>query len=116
MKTRIIYFFQTGNSLKIGQEIAKGIEDRGNSCELVDLTKTDPATQKEWDLLGIGCPVYYYKEPFNVSEFMDKLPPGEGRYAFVYITHGSVPGTTLESMWSRLAARGYLVLGAHNKS
>lgn len=114
MKTRIIYFSQSGSTLSIAEDIAEGIREAGDACELTDLTATDPSAATDCDLLGIGCPVFYYKEPFNVADFMDALPSGDGKPAFVFITHGSVPGGTLASMWQRLADKGYAVLGVHN--
>ena len=114
MNAKLICFSQTGNTLSIAKEIAAGITNQGNSCEVEDLLQNDPSALGECDLLGIGTPVFYYKEPFHVADFMDALPAGKGKHAFVFVTHGSVPGVTLESMWKRLADKGYTVLGAHN--
>jgi ferredoxin len=90
-----------------------GIRDAGDDCELAELTKTDPSNPGDFDLLGIGCPVFYFKEPFNVADFMDALPPVHEKHAFVFITHGATPAGTLAYMWERLANKGYHVLGAH---
>ncbi len=113
MKAKLICFSQSGNTQSIAQDIAAGIGNQGDECEIVDMLKSDPAHPLDCDLLGIGSPVFYYKEPFHVADFIDALPAGEGRHAFVFVTHGSVPGIALESMWKRLADKGYLVLGAH---
>ncbi len=114
MKGKIICFSQTGNTRLIAQDIAQGIEDAGHECQVSEMLGAAPADTGDCDILGIGCPVFFYKEPFNVADFMDNLPPGNGKHAFIFITHGSVPGVTLESMWKRLADNGYLVLGASN--
>jgi flavodoxin/NAD-dependent dihydropyrimidine dehydrogenase PreA subunit len=113
MKAKIIYFSQQGGTQAIAEDIAEGIKRAGDDCELAKLKDTDPSNPGEYDLLGIGCPVFYFKEPFNVADFMDALPRVEGKHAFVFNTHGATPAGTLASMWKRLADKGYHVLGAH---
>jgi flavodoxin/ferredoxin len=113
MKAKIIYFSQQGSTKAIAENIAEGIRNAGDDCELVKLTDTDPSNPGDFDLLGIGCPVFFFKEPFNVTDFMEALPRGDGKYALVFVTHGATPAGTLASMWQRLAKKGYRVLGAH---
>lgn len=112
MKAKIIYFSQQGGTRSIAEDIATGIQDAGNECELADLTKTDPSNPGDFDLVGIGCPVFFFKEPFNVTDFMEALPRGDGKQALVFVTHGATPAGTLASMWQRLLKKGYQVLGA----
>ncbi|MBU2647492.1 4Fe-4S binding protein [bacterium] len=112
MKAKIIVFSQQGSTRAIAEDIASGIRMAGNDCELADLTDTDPSHPGVCDLMAIGCPVFYFKEPFNVADFMEALPQGDGKHAFVFVTHGATPAGTLASMWERLANKGYQVLGA----
>ena len=69
MKAKIICFSQQGGTKAIAEDIAAGIRDAGDDCELADLTATDPSNPGDCDLIGIGCPVLFFKEPFNVADW-----------------------------------------------
>lgn len=114
MKVLIICFSQTGNTLKAAREIETGIKEAGNHCEIVGLKGIDPGLFSRYDLIGLGCPVFYYREPFNVSDFIEALPDQNGRQWFIFCSHGSVLGLTLHSMTEKLRARGAKVIGSHH--
>jgi len=111
MKTLILYFSMSGYTRKVAERIRDGIVEETGQCDLVDLANAEPCSVAEYDLVGLGCPVYYYKEPFNVSDFIDSLPLLNGKHWFVFCTHGSVMGKTLVSMSERLQKRGIVVAG-----
>ncbi|MCP4757292.1 MAG: 4Fe-4S dicluster domain-containing protein [Proteobacteria bacterium] len=114
MKTLIISFSQTGNTRKIADCIQEGIGTTSASCTIVNLTDVDKDKLGEYDLVGLGCPTFYYREPFNVREFMDGLVGLEGKSWFVFCSHGSVMGETLISMADCLEQRGIVVIGSHH--
>jgi flavodoxin/ferredoxin len=111
MKTLIIHFSQTGNTLTVAKSIAEGIREAGHSCQLVRLADVDTSRLADYDLVGLGCPVFYYKEPLNVRDFMEDLPDLQGKHWFVFCSHGSVLATTMISMTDRLTRRGIVVVG-----
>jgi flavodoxin/ferredoxin len=111
LKALIIYFSQTGFTLKIGQKICDGIKDAGWDCEMTDIRKTEDYSLEEYDLIGIGCPVFYCREPFNVSDYIKNLPKMKNKLWFVYSTHGSILGRTLVSMAGNLKKKGAIVSG-----
>lgn len=114
MKVLIICFSQTGNTRKAAEEIMTGIVEAGDHCEIVDLKGIDPESFSRYDLIGLGCPVFYYREPFNVGDFIEALPDQNGRQWFIFCSHGSVLGLTLHSMTEKLLARGAKVIGSHH--
>ncbi len=114
MKTLIICFSQTGNTHKVAERIQAGIKSASGHCELVDLASVDASRLIEYDLVGLGCPVFYYQEPFNVRDFIKKLPPLDGRQWFIFCTHGSIMGVTLNNMAEGLRAKGISVVGHHD--
>lgn len=114
MKSLIICFSQTGNTRKVAEKIRAGITGVTGQCDLVELSNVAPASLKEYDLVGLGCPVFYYQEPFHVRDFIEKLPRLENRQWFVFCSHGSVIGNTLNSMAERLRQKGILVIGYHD--
>ncbi len=114
MKTLIICFSQTGNTNKVANSIAEGIMEEADSCEVTDLDHVDQYSLGEYDLVGLGCPVFYFQEPGNVREFIEKLRPYPEKDWFVFCSHASVMGITLNSMTERLEKKGIRVIGSHH--
>ena len=114
MKTVIIYFSQTDNTRKVAEKIRAGIIENTGQCDLVNMEEVDSSSLAGYDLLGLGCPVFYYKEPFNVREFMLGLPQLKNKHWFVFCSHGAVMGQTLLSMTECLEKKGALVIGSHH--
>ena len=59
MKTLIIYFSQTENTRKIAECIYDGIIDAKNQCDIKPLKDVDVKSLSDYDLVGIGAPVFY---------------------------------------------------------
>jgi flavodoxin/ferredoxin len=114
MKTLIICFSQTGNTLKLAESILEGVKDATGSCDFVNMADVDQKVLADYDLIGLGCPVFYYQEPYNVREFMEGLPELERQHWFVFCSHGSVLGLTLLSITERLERKGATVIGSHH--
>ncbi|MBN2584357.1 MAG: EFR1 family ferrodoxin [Planctomycetes bacterium] len=105
----IVYFSQTGATRRVAEAAAAGLEAQGLRCRTVDLLKADPAAAAEFDIIGIGTPVFYYKEPPIVRRFIERLPAARRKPAFTFITHGGNPVNTLRRLQKCLARRGYAV-------
>ncbi len=114
MKTLIICFSQTSNTRKIAEKIRDGVIDETGRCDMEDLEEVDVDSLKDYDLIGLGCPVFYYQEPYNVRDFMEGLPRLKDKPWFVFCTHGAVMGRTLLSMTESLEKKGGIVIGSHD--
>jgi len=114
MRTLMICFSQTGNTRKVAEQIQQGINEVADTCELIGLDEADSESLDKYDLVGIGFPVFYYKEPFHISDFIDSLPIMKDKRWFVFCSHGSVLGMTLISMTERLEKKGITVIGSHH--
>jgi len=112
MKVLIIYFSQTGNTKKLAKKIREGIVNSGNSCDLVKIKQADITKLYKYELIGIGCPTFFYREPVNIKRWIETLPRKKDRYVFLFATHGSCLGNTFYYMTEELKARGYRVIGA----
>ncbi len=66
---------------------------------------------KDYDLIGIGTPVFYFQEPWNVRDFIRRLSFLKGKSSFVFCTHGGQDANTLSRMAKSLKEKGLLVLG-----
>jgi len=114
MKTLIIHFSQTGNTFEIAKFICEGVMDAESECEMRALNDVTPASLSDYDLIGIGSPVFWYKEPFNVQDFIENLTEQDGRHWFVFCTHGNVIGDFFPSVTKKLVRMGAKVIGFHN--
>lgn len=114
MKTLIIYFSQTGNTRRIAECIRSGITEVASRCDMNSLSDTDGKLLSDYDLVGIGSPVFYYKEPFHVRDFIEALPELNGQHWFVFCTHGNIIGNFFPSITEVLKQRGAAVIGFHN--
>jgi flavodoxin/ferredoxin len=114
MKSIVIYFSQTGNTKKAAEKICDGISAVTGQCDMKALGDVDAALLSSYDLVGLGCPTFYYQEPFNVREFMENLPDMPGGRWFIFCSHGSVIGNTFPSMAKRLKEKGIVVIGYHD--
>ena len=114
METLIICFSQTGNTLKVAECIRDGIVDETGQCDLKSISDVNKNSLAEYDLVGLGCQVFYYQEPLNVRDFITALPALTGKQWFIFCTHGSVMGKTLISMSEHLEEKGIVVVGHHH--
>jgi flavodoxin/ferredoxin len=113
LQTAIIYFSQTGNTEKVARAIAQGLAEVGPSPQLIRLEEARKVDLSQFDLIGVGTPVFYYKEPFNVKDFLKKgLPPLKGKHAFLFITMGGHPANILSRLAKLIEKKGAAVIGA----
>jgi flavodoxin/NAD-dependent dihydropyrimidine dehydrogenase PreA subunit len=114
MKTLILFFSQTGHTRNVADVIRNGIIEGGGHCDLLPLADADPECWSTYDLIGLGCPVFYFREPINVGSFIDRLPDLPDRPWFVFCTHGSIVGDTLRRLTEALERKSITVIGHHH--
>lgn len=114
VKALVIYFSQTGNTRKIAECIHDGIIDVIGQCDITTMNDVDVKFLPDYDLVGIGCPVFYLQEPFNVRYFIDSLPELRKQHWFIFCTHGNIMGNIFPLMQKRLIGKGATVIGFHN--
>lgn len=89
MKTTIYYLSATGNSLKVANELKKGLED----VELISVKnalKNKTPVQCS-DRVGFVFPLYYQGFPPPVKEFIENGHFKEAKYIFCVVTRGTSP-------------------------
>ncbi|MHA1886330.1 MAG: flavodoxin family protein [Promethearchaeota archaeon] len=98
MKVLMIFFSQTGGTKKITQKIMEGVLNSDNSCEIIQIKRAQSKNLEKYELIGIGTPTFYYREPLNVRNFIQSMDNSEGKHTFLFCTHGSVIGNTFYHM------------------
>ena len=72
-KVLIAYFSQGGTTLSITEQILKGMEDKQFHVDLYNMAYGHPPDIRDYDMLGIGSPVYIFRPPFIVTQFIKNL-------------------------------------------
>jgi len=109
----IIYFFSgCGSTWYVAQIYADLLKHHGLTCQLVpiELGIPDDRPLPEDVLVGIAMPVYGGGLPRGAKLWLEHLPPGEGRPAFVFATGRQQQGSALIELTRRMTERGYSVL------
>lgn len=90
MKSCLIVYYSLNHSTeKIAEKISAGLRQAGletTLCNIKDKTCPDPL---DYDLLGIGSPVYAFQIPMNVMSCLERFPDLNGKKTFAFLTHGS---------------------------
>jgi ferredoxin len=114
MKCIIVYFSQTGNTELVASRIARGVKKAAGQCDLVPLKEANPRRLYNYDLIGLGCPVFELVEPGNVRAFIHDMRFVGGKHIFAFSTHGTLPDHLFPSIVPRLKKRGLLVIGTRD--
>jgi flavodoxin/Pyruvate/2-oxoacid:ferredoxin oxidoreductase delta subunit len=105
-KTLMVYFSQGGTTARVAEQIAAGLRAADYQVDLCNVKDERPPALDGYDLLGIGSPVYYYRPPFNVMDYVNGLPGLDGLPAFVFMLHGTYRGDASNAIRRALARKG----------
>ena len=108
MKLLFLYFSGTGNTDYVARYLARSLDLA--EVELRSIEWQPPEELTGFDLLAFGFPVYAADSPGFVQTYMEQLPPGEGRGAFVFCTKGAYAASAVKLNLQRLARGGYVPL------
>lgn len=116
-KIEIYYFSGTGNSLAVARDMADKLNARLIS---VFSTMDQESISTEADAIGFVFPIYDFKPPLAVENFIRKLRNISSKYLFAVCTYGITPFRSLkylnkvvESCGGHLSA-GFAVSMPHN--
>ena len=107
-KCLIVYFSQGGTTARVAENIAVGLKVEGYQAELHNLKNGTHPDLKDNDLLGIGSPVYTFRPPFNVTDYVHSLPALNNLPVFSFNLYGSYrfdTGTQVRKMLANKGAR-----------
>lgn len=116
MKILTLLHSSTGNTRLVTRHAARHLEAAGHECEIWDIVKhPEPPDLADVDLLGVSCPSMFCRGTFAMEQYIDRLPSAaNGRLpAFLMGTCAGEPGAHYALQAEQLAAKGYIVMGAH---
>ena len=105
-KTLIVYFSQAGSTAKVANAVAGGLRGAGHQVDVHDLTTGKPPSPTGYDAFGIGTPVYVFRPPFNVSRYLDGMPPLKGLPFFVLLQSVGAEGDAGNAVRDTLRRKG----------
>ena len=87
-KVIIVYDSQFGNTEKVAQSLAKGLETGGITPNLVRASDNVVHQLQEYDALFVGCPTHAWRPSKLVKEFLEALDDSsvKGKKAFAFDT------------------------------
>ncbi|MEV0333935.1 flavodoxin family protein [Nocardia sp. NPDC050717] len=98
-----------GNTRKVADVIGDVL-----GAKVVDPGEISPFELAEYDLVGFGSGVYFMALDKRLRAFVDAVPEGQGREAFVFATSGmSEPSFRpyLRNLGDQLTGKGYELVG-----
>lgn len=110
-KSLIVYFSQGGTTARVAEHIATGLRSTAHHVDLFNLKDGRPPDPTGYDLLGIGSPTYYFRPPFNVMDYLNRLPNLGEIPTFVFVLHGTYRGDSGNDIRHALDKKGTQDLG-----
>lgn len=110
MKTLlIVYSYHHNNTQKIGQVIANQL-----NADIMNPLEVDPDQMSDYDLIGFGSGIYSGKHHESLLSLVDRFPPVESKYAFIFST-AALTGEFKtkkdhEKLCTKLQSKGYCIL------
>lgn len=105
-RSLIVYFSQGGATARVAEAIAAGLRSAECDADLVNMNDGQPPGIDGYGLLGIGLPVYIFRPPFKVIDYLESLPELAGLPFFVFLLYGTHPGYAGTAARRTLARKG----------
>jgi flavodoxin/Fe-S-cluster-containing hydrogenase component 2 len=107
MKCLIIYYSLTNSTSQVAKSISIGLKQAGVETTLCNIKDTIPPDLENFDLLGIGTPVYVYQIPINVQECIESLSNGNKIRSFAFLTYGTYAWNAGELLKKAMLKSGF---------
>ncbi len=117
MKKALIFFFSgTGNTWWLAKTLGLYFEELGVEIKVVNIEYMDISldTIGEFDVVGLGYPVYGSDCPINFLEFVENLPFQEGMNCFIFTAMLGFSGDGALTTEMLLKEKGYNLRQAVN--
>lgn len=110
MRGIVVYYSATGNTAKIAKAIHRGMKE-SMECDVAPLEKADPQAMAQYDVIALGAPIWYFREPANVRLFIYTMPNLDGKLCIPFCTHGASPTGFFWSVVPMLKKKGLTIIG-----
>ncbi|MFO8019840.1 MAG: EFR1 family ferrodoxin [Promethearchaeia archaeon] len=115
MKNPFIYFSSSGNTKYIAKLIQVGFKLADLQAELIRLKdfKNSAENIENYEILGIGGPIYAMSYPPNIMNWIDSLPKSSNaqNYFFLFDSNAGLPGNAIQNARDILDKKDYKCIG-----
>jgi len=111
MKSIVIYYSQTGNTKDVAEAIHQGMKQADKESTIAPLKNVYARELINYDLIGLGSPVFGFQEPPVIKDFINSWPSLKGKYGFSFCTHGTIAGAYIARTVVALRKKGLTVAG-----
>jgi len=117
----VVYDTKFGNTQKIAESIATGLEQSGVAVKCVGASEANPEALRDFDLIVLGAPTQAFTASKPMKEFIDRLKNVEGLtgksfYAFDTKLPSSFSGSAAKYIESRLVRLGLRPAGPRSSA
>jgi ferredoxin/flavodoxin len=110
----ICTFSQTGTTDKVARKIGEGLNLSGIEVSFHAILDKRQPDYGNFDVIGIGYPVYAFRAPFPVNDFVRSMPDMAKKFFFTFVQYGTDPGDAGNSIRKLLRQKhaidaGYLL-------
>jgi len=119
-KVLVVYYSRGGNTKKMAEFVARGVESAGAGCELKEAGKVKAPELLNYDGIIIGSPTYYGGMASEIKKLLDEsvsLHGGlEGRVGGAFSSSANIGGgneTTILNIITAMLIHGMIVQGTH---
>ena len=110
IKGIVAYYSATGNTAQVARAIHTGMKSV-IPCDVAPLKKLDPKDMAKYDVMAIGAPNWYMREPAIVKLFTHDMPRMDGKHCIIFGTHGGMPKGQFWSMSRNMLKKGMTIIG-----
>jgi ferredoxin len=110
LKGIVVYYSSTGNTAQIANALYKGMKSV-ISCDVVPVMKMNPKKMAKYDVMAIGAPNWYMREPAVMRTFTDDMPRMDGKHCVIFGTHGMSPQGQFWSLSFNPLRKGMTIIG-----
>ena len=110
MKICLLYFSGTGATANLSDIFKKHIEELGHTVDLIRIKHNTIFEPVNYDLFGLGAPVYSYRAPRMVTRFLSKLNFNKKPF-FVFSSTGGQKGNIHWNLYKSVRETAGMCLG-----
>lgn len=110
-KVLIATFSQYGSTGKVSEQITKSLRSSNWEVDHFSIGSDSVPDLKEYDVIGIGSPTYFFRPPFIVKDFVKSLKDLHQISSFVFFLHGTHQGNCGNWIRKQLKTKGAKDLG-----
>ncbi len=114
----VTWFSLSGNTQKMGEEIAKSLQSEGLSVDIKPIADVSAAELAKYDVLVFGSPTYYGSMAYQVKKLLDESVKFhgqlDGKIGAAFASSANIAGgneTTIMGILNAFLIHGMVVQG-----